>query len=153
MGHSYKFQWVSRLGSVTARQSSSERQPNFAALNRGRHLYSAGHHVGHWPTFLVMFIEQLTERERTFYVMCREYLSVFNIAHQSSRLTATSAAVKTNLALVLPFSGSLWSPYGIGQTIILSCCDFHLSIFFFFPRLISAAAHWMFTILLHMVWP
>jgi len=31
-----------RLGSVTARYSSSERQPNFAALNRGRHLYSAG---------------------------------------------------------------------------------------------------------------
>jgi len=28
-------------GSVTARQSSSERQPNCAALNRGRHLYSA----------------------------------------------------------------------------------------------------------------
>jgi len=25
-----------------------------AALNRGRHLYSeGGHHVGHWPTFLV----------------------------------------------------------------------------------------------------
>jgi len=37
-----KFQRVSRLGSVTARQSSSERQPNFAALNRGRHLSSAG---------------------------------------------------------------------------------------------------------------
>ena len=30
------------LGSVTARQSSSGRQPNFAALNRGRHLCSAG---------------------------------------------------------------------------------------------------------------
>ena len=30
------------LGSVTARHSSSGRQPNFAALNRGRHLYSAG---------------------------------------------------------------------------------------------------------------
>ena len=30
-----------------------------------------------------------------------------------------------------------------------------LSIYFlsFFPRLISAAAHWMPTILLHMVWP
>ena len=27
---------------VTARHSSSARQPNFAALNRGRHLYSAG---------------------------------------------------------------------------------------------------------------
>ena len=40
--HSCKFQRVSRLGSVTARHSSSGRQPNFAALNRGRHLYSAG---------------------------------------------------------------------------------------------------------------
>ena len=37
-----KFQLVSRLGSVTARHSSSGRQPNFAALNRGRYLYSAG---------------------------------------------------------------------------------------------------------------
>jgi len=31
-----------RIGNVTARHSSSERQPNFAALNRGRHLYSTG---------------------------------------------------------------------------------------------------------------
>ena len=29
------------IGSVTARYSSSGCQPNFAALNRGRHLYSA----------------------------------------------------------------------------------------------------------------
>ena len=42
LGHRSKFQRVSRLGSVTARHSSSGRQPNFAALNRGRHLYSAG---------------------------------------------------------------------------------------------------------------
>ena len=36
---------------------SSGHQPNFAALNRGRHLCSAGrHHVGHWPTFLVVFV-------------------------------------------------------------------------------------------------
>jgi len=40
LGHPCKFQRVSRLGSVTARHSSIERQPNFAALNRGRHLYS-----------------------------------------------------------------------------------------------------------------
>ena len=33
---------VSHLGSVSARQSSCGRQPNFAALNRGRHLCSAG---------------------------------------------------------------------------------------------------------------
>jgi len=31
-----------RLASVTVRQSSSGRQPNFAVLNRGRHLYLAG---------------------------------------------------------------------------------------------------------------
>ena len=30
------------IGSVTERHSSIRRQPNFAALNRGRHLYSAG---------------------------------------------------------------------------------------------------------------
>ena len=42
LGHLSKFQRVWRLGSVIARHSSSGRQPNFAALNRGRHLYSAG---------------------------------------------------------------------------------------------------------------
>jgi len=42
LGHPCKFQRVSRLGSVTARQSSSGRQPNFAALNRRRYLYLAG---------------------------------------------------------------------------------------------------------------
>jgi len=52
LGHPCKFQQVARLGSVTARHSSIGCQPNFAALNRWRHLYSAGpHHVGHWPTF------------------------------------------------------------------------------------------------------
>ena len=45
--HPCKFQRVSRLGSVNVRylvdaRSSSGRQPNFAALNRGRHLCSAG---------------------------------------------------------------------------------------------------------------
>jgi len=42
LGHPCKFPWLSRLGSVTARHSSSGSQPNFAALNRGRHLYLAG---------------------------------------------------------------------------------------------------------------
>ena len=32
----------SPIGSVTARHSSSGREPNFAALSKGRHLYSAG---------------------------------------------------------------------------------------------------------------
>jgi len=42
LGHPCKFQRISHLGSVTAQHSSSGRQPNFAALNRGRHLYSVG---------------------------------------------------------------------------------------------------------------
>jgi len=42
LGYLIIFQRVSRLGSVNARQSSSGRQPNFAALNRERHLWSAG---------------------------------------------------------------------------------------------------------------
>jgi len=44
------------VGSITAQHCSSGRQPNFAALNRGRHLYSAGGitFVGHWHTFLVV---------------------------------------------------------------------------------------------------
>ena len=42
LGHPCKFQRDSRLGSITARHSSIGRQPNFAALNRRCHLYSAG---------------------------------------------------------------------------------------------------------------
>jgi len=42
LGHPSSFQRVSGLGSVTARHSSSERQRNFEALNRRRHLHSAG---------------------------------------------------------------------------------------------------------------
>jgi len=42
LGHPCKFQQLSHLSRVTAWYSSSGRQPNFAALNRGCHLYSAG---------------------------------------------------------------------------------------------------------------
>jgi len=41
LGHPRKFQPVSHLGSVTARHCSSGPRPNFAALNRERHLYLA----------------------------------------------------------------------------------------------------------------
>ena len=51
------FKGVSRHGSVTARHSSSGRQPNFVALNKGKgatYIRQGCHHVGHWPTFLVL---------------------------------------------------------------------------------------------------
>ena len=63
--HPCKFQWVSHLGSITARHSTSGHQPNFAALNRGRHLYLAGRpsrwelahisssvYLGRWPDLI-----------------------------------------------------------------------------------------------------
>jgi len=45
----------------------------------------------------------------------------------------------------------LWLPYGMVQAIIFFCCGFFCLLFF--PRLISAVADWMYTILPHMVWP
>ena len=42
LGHPWKFQRALRLCSTTARHSSSRCQPDFAALNRGRHVHSAG---------------------------------------------------------------------------------------------------------------
>jgi len=42
LGYSSEFQLVSRPGFVTAATSLTTGQPNFAALNRGRHQYSAG---------------------------------------------------------------------------------------------------------------
>jgi len=48
----------------------------------------------------------------------------------------------------------LWPPCVIGQAIIFLPCGFYLlSSSSFFPRLISASADWMSTILPHMVWP
>jgi len=56
LGHTSKFQLVSRLGSITERHSSSGRQPNFVALNRGRHLYSAAAITLGTGHILVVFI-------------------------------------------------------------------------------------------------
>jgi len=65
LGHPYKFQRVSRLGSVTARHSSSGRQPNFVVLNRRpTYIWHGSHHVGYWPTLLCLavFLESLQIR-------------------------------------------------------------------------------------------
>ena len=63
LGHRSTFQLASRLGSVTARHSSSGRQPNFAAFNRGRHLYSVGR-PSRWAlahiSSITFFVEEKT---------------------------------------------------------------------------------------------
>ena len=46
----------------------------------------------------------------------------------------------------------LWPPYAIGQAIIFLPCGFFL-VLLFCPRLISAVADWMSTVLPHMVCP
>jgi len=55
LGHPSTFQRVSRLGSVTARHSNSGRQPNFAALNRGRHLYLTGR-LSRWALAYILVL-------------------------------------------------------------------------------------------------
>jgi len=60
LGHPSTFQRVSHLGNVTARHSSSGHQPNFAALNRGRHLYSAGRQ-SRWALAHILVFMYFTE--------------------------------------------------------------------------------------------
>jgi len=53
---------------------------------------------------------------------------------------------------LLSDTDSLWPPYVIGGPIYF-CPVISIFFFFFIPRLISAVAGWMSTILPHMVWP
>jgi len=84
LGHPSKFQRLSCLGSVTARHCSSLRQPNFAALNRGRHLYSAGWlscwALAHIVTILTVFAVCITE--------------VFRLTYRQRRTTTSPHIVK-----------------------------------------------------------
>ena len=55
LGHRCKFQRVSRLGSVTARQSIMSVSQTLRRWTEGATYVRQGdHHVGHWPTFLVL---------------------------------------------------------------------------------------------------
>jgi len=52
LGHSSKFQLVSRLGFVTAQHSSSRCQLKLRRWTEGTtYIRQGSHHVGHWPTF------------------------------------------------------------------------------------------------------
>jgi len=52
----------SPIGSVTARHSSSGREPNFAALSTGRHLYSAGR-PSRWALAHILVIKSFAGRQ------------------------------------------------------------------------------------------
>jgi len=99
------------------RYSSSGHQLNFAALNRGRHLYSAVR-PSRWALahILVLHILTVTVAYRT-----QALWRVIAVAHD--RLSDS----EDFYVWVVLF---LWSSYGIGQTIIFSSCGFFLSIFY-----------------------
>ena len=78
-GHTSTFQRVSRLGSVTARHSSSGRQPNFAALNRGRHLYSLGR-PSRWALAHILVLFSVFFLLRFVMVMCSQLATGFSSA-------------------------------------------------------------------------
>ena len=119
-----------RVLAALLQQSGSGRQPNFAALNRGRHLYSAGR-PSRWALAHILV-----------------YSCLVRVYHHYRLSISVSSDV-------MQMYSYLWPPDGIGLAIIfLPCGFFYLSsFFFFFHRLISAVADWMSTILPHMVWP
>jgi len=95
-----KLQRVSRLGSVTAWHCSSGHQPNFAVLNRGRHLYTAG-----WPSHCALahiLVEMYTSQ--TFIIdLYRCYLLL------ASRLnTLHFISTVTQQLFYGPLSGTTW---------------------------------------------
>jgi len=57
----------SPIGSVTARHSSSGREPNFAALSTGRHLYSAGR-PSRWALAHILVLIIMRLHRHTTYV-------------------------------------------------------------------------------------
>jgi len=69
--HPCKFQRVYRLVSVTAQHSSSGRQTNFAALNKWRHLYSAGRPsrstLAHISSFIICTFPALLYTHRSLW--------------------------------------------------------------------------------------
>jgi len=98
-------------------------------FRRGRHLYSAGQ-------------PSVWHRPHSSFQTSSNTLSYFLFIYLPKFTFVTSYW--------------LWSPYGIGQTIIYSSCGVFFFFFFlssFFPRLISAVADWMSAILPHIVWP
>ena len=75
------------IGSITARHSSSGHQTSFATWYRewnygsftegGTYIRLGGHHIGHWPTFLLIFVFSVPNKRLAgksiseMYVLCQ----------------------------------------------------------------------------------
>ena len=105
-------------------------------------------------------LHHYTQGARFLQTRCSDAIFVF-LAYQRCRIAINKVdnvnrrwleSVQLNcISVSVRIAQLLWSPYGIGQTIIFLPCDFYL-VLFFFPRLFSAAADWMSAILPHMAW-
>ena len=92
------------------------------------------------------FVEAKHETHNPNFISWKRHVTR-QLVRLSSKAAAPSHAHRLEICCLL------WPPYGIGQAIVFLPCGFLLSSIFLFPRLISAAADRMSTILLHMVWP
>ena len=115
LGHPWKFQRVWRLGSVSARHSSSGRQPNFAALNRGRHLYSAGR-PSRWALAHILVIIIITVYRVHLYT--RECTCTH--VSQSVVYQAPLECIVTIIEMVFIYSGKYHHRVGSSTVIRLS---------------------------------
>ena len=144
--HPCKYQRVLRLGSVTARHSSSGRQPNVAALNRGRHLYSAGRPsrwaLAHISSSFVRYntMHCIYVRPKANLPHVKDTSSINSIQKYDPHYSTQSAILFSDRQLHARNNIIyLWPPYWIGQAIIFSSCGFLLSICLLFssPNLIG----------------
>ena len=82
---------LSYIVSVSARHRSSEREPNFAALSRGRHLYSAGWpscwalahilvHCSFWESFVSKCVKRTISKCKFLYNVIMRF-KLYHITH------------------------------------------------------------------------
>jgi len=83
LGHPRTFQRVSRR--VTALHSSSGRQPNFTAFNRGRHLYSAAR-PSRWA------LARILVKHSDFHAAIKQFIIVLTI-DKCTHIEYTSSSV------------------------------------------------------------
>ena len=111
---------------------------------------AAGRECQQWLWSSVCLLSMIRAAELSTFCSGRKWTAMTLTLTLSLKLLLSNCYMTDNDDSVWNCRISLWSPYVIRQTIIFLPCDFYL---FFIPRLISAAADWMSTILLHMAWP
>ena len=148
LGHPCKFQLVSRLGSVTAWHPVVGVSQTLRRWTEGAtDIRQGDHHVGHWPTSLVLSISR--------WAMRHGYGQYMALATALSALRRPLLFAQTLVSAILC---SICMSVFI-MVVLCNRADHYIFALWFlsssiiFPRLISAVGDWMSTILPHMVWP